>query len=104
MPDSTATTVVNVDGLAVLVREVDVATGRRLMMETTESVYDAMLMEDLRFSDLQLLTDLTPAQIDALRPSQLAEVVGVCKRMNPHFFAMAARLAALSRPQPPTKR
>lgn len=97
MSDASAVSLVDLDGLTVVVREVDVATCRRLMMPTEEGVVDAMLIEDLRLSDFQLLTSLTPEQIAPLRPSQLARVVEACKRMNPHFFAMAARLAALSR-------
>jgi len=41
------------------------------------------------------MTSLTADQIDAMRPSQLEQVIKACKEMNPDFFGMLVRLEAL---------
>lgn len=88
--------VLNLDGNEVIVRELTVAGVRKMITaELSDDILDLHLFEDLRLRDLQLMTSLTVEQIDTLRPSQVEEVVKVCKEMNRHFFTMLTRLNSL---------
>ncbi len=55
-------------------------------------IVDSYLFVDCSLDDLKRMTDLTPAIIDGLKPSQVQEVIAICKELNPHFFAMLGRL------------
>lgn len=55
----------------------------------------AALFRDCTIDDLKRMTDLTDEKIDSLRPSQVEQVMQVCKELNPHFFAMLGRMAAV---------
>lgn len=50
-----------------------------------------LLLEDMSFRDLQLMTDLTSDDIDDMNDRQLNEIVTACKEWNPGFFRMARR-------------
>lgn len=84
---------VKVGDKEVMCRELTVAGARGLIATpgVGDLVIDA-LFPDLRLGDLPALTSLTLEDIDAMRPSELAEVVEGCKKANPDFFAMLARL------------
>jgi len=84
---------VKVGDKEVICREITVAGARELIATPGQGdlVLDA-LFPDLRLGDLPALTSLTLEDIDAMRPSELAEVVEGCKKANPDFFAMLARL------------
>jgi hypothetical protein len=87
--------VVKVGEREVVCRELTVGGTRQLIAApgAGELISDA-LFPDLRLGDLPALTNLTDADIDAMRPSELAQVVAGCKKANPDFFAMLARLKA----------
>lgn len=81
--------------LEVVCREMTVGQLRGLIAsELAGEVVGDFLFEDVRLADLQHMTNLTAEQVDALRPSQLREVVEACREANPDFFGMLARLAA----------
>ncbi|WP_341304729.1 hypothetical protein [Pseudomonas sp. TMP25] len=93
MSELGSTTLLKIGDKEVICRELTVAAVRQMI--TTEGsgelVTDA-LFPDLRLGDLPALTNLTTADIEAMRPSELAHVVAGCKKANPDFFAMLARL------------
>ncbi len=57
------------------------------------------IFEDIRLSDLPVFTSLTKDELEEMAPSQLRQVVDLCKEKNPDFFAMLARFhSRLARP------
>jgi len=50
-----------------------------------------LMFEDLSLRDLVFMTDITLADMDDMKPSQIQELIDACKGLNPHFFAMASR-------------
>ncbi|HEJ4235944.1 hypothetical protein APB26_02720 [Pseudomonas aeruginosa] len=97
MPEMTASRVVKVGEAEVIVRELAVKDLRKMLIPSDETILDAALFEELRLSDLLLMTNLDRDAIEGLRPSELAVVVKACKEQNPHFFAMLARLEKAQR-------
>lgn len=95
MSELGSTTLVKVGDKEVICRELTVAGVRQLITApgAGELIKDA-LFPDLRLGDLPALTNLTEDDIEAMRPSELAQVVAGCKKANPDFFAMLARLKA----------
>lgn len=99
MSDLGSTRLVQVAGREVICRELSVAGVRQLIASAgTGDLVSEALFPELRLSDLPALTNLTPEDIDAMRPSDLAKVLQGCKEANPDFFAMLARLR---KPQQP---
>lgn len=99
MSDLGSTTLVMIGDTEVICRELTVAGVRQLLgNQGTGDLISEALFPDLRLGDLPQLTNLTPADIDAMRPSELAEVVAGCKKANPDFFAMLARLRKAPQP------
>ncbi|WP_033998010.1 hypothetical protein [Pseudomonas paraeruginosa] len=77
---------------SVLVRELTVLQVRDWLAEmqqpgTPRDPVDEALFPECSLTDLQRMTSLTAADIDQLRPSQLREVLALCKELNPSFFA-----------------
>ncbi|EOZ3002676.1 TPA: hypothetical protein SL809_000099 [Pseudomonas aeruginosa] len=96
MSTFTASRVVDIDGVELTVRELSVADVRKLMQEVSDQdLVSNALFEDIRLSDLCLMTSVTESQINDLRPSQLAKLLDACKEVNPHFFGMLGRLTKL---------
>lgn len=96
MSTFTASRVVDIDGVELTVRELSVADVRKLMQEVSDQdLVSNALFEDIRLSDLCLMTSVTKNQINDLRPSQLAKLRDACKEVNPHFFGMLGRLSKL---------
>lgn len=99
MSDLGSTTLLDIGGREVICRELTVAGVRQLLAsEGTGDFVSEALFPDLRLSDLPTLTNLATADIDAMRPSELAQVVDGCKKANPDFFAMLARLRKAPQP------
>lgn len=93
MSDLGNTTLVKVGDKEVICRELTVAGVRQLIAESGgHDLTTSLLFEDLRLSDLPAFTSLTTEEIDAMRPSELASVIAGCKKANPDFFGMLARL------------
>lgn len=86
--------------LSVICRELTVLQVRNwlegLEGEAPDPVSAAMF-EDCTLDDLKRMTDLTDEKINSLRPSQVEQLINVCKELNPHFFAMQGRMAAALR-------
>ncbi|HJE67589.1 hypothetical protein [Pseudomonas oryzihabitans] len=96
MAELASSRVLNLDGQEIIVRELTVAGVRQMLMaEIGEDVVNLQLFSDVRLEDLVQMTSLTADQIDAMRPSQLEQVIKACKEMNPDFFGMLVRLEAL---------
>lgn len=87
-----------VDGQAVICRELTVLQVRDWLSDMVSPAQpdplDAALFEDCALGDLKRMTDLNDDRINALRPSQLEQVIAVCKELNPHFFGLLGRVAA----------
>ena len=99
MSNAGKTVVVGEKGREVICRELTVGEIRALMAaQPSGDLVDYALSEDLRLTDLQTFTNLTPDRIEDLTQSELAEVVRGCKEANTLFFAMMARVT-----QPPPK-
>lgn len=82
----------------VIVREMTVMQVRQWLADMQQlgdqrDLIGEALLGECALSDLQRMTTLTAAAIDALRPSQLREVLAVCKELNPDFFGLMRRLA-----------
>jgi len=86
-------TQVEVAGKEVICRELTVAGVRKLISDDGDTdLANNYLFEDMRLSDIPSFTNLKAKDVEALRPSEIDEVVSACKKANPHFFAMLARL------------
>ncbi len=78
----------------IVCRELTVSGVRKLLVAAPPvDVVDAALFTDIRLGDLQLMTDLASDDIEAMFPSELAQVVEGCRAVNPDFFAMLGRLS-----------
>lgn len=96
MSELSSSRVLNLDGREVIVRELTVAGVRQMLMpDTAEDVVGAALFEEVRLVDLQRMTSLSAEDVEALRPSELRQVLDACREMNRDFFAMLARLASI---------
>ncbi|MFI8479639.1 hypothetical protein ACIGCM_03620 [Pseudomonas sp. NPDC078700] len=93
MDDLGKSAIVKVAGKEVVCRELDVAGVRRLLETERQAdlVLDA-LFEEIRLGDLPVMTSLTKEEIEHLLPSQLEAVIDGCKKANPNFFGLLARL------------
>lgn len=99
MSELGSTALVMIGEKEVICRELTVAGVRQLLgNQGAGDLISEALFPDLRLGDLPQLTNLTTADIDAMRPSELAEVVEGCKKANPDFFAMLARLRKAPQP------
>lgn len=96
MSELSSSRVLNLDGREVIVRELTVAGLRQMLMpDAAEDVVGAALFEEVRLVDLQRMTSLSTEDVEALRPSQLRQVLDACRELNRDFFAMLARLASI---------
>lgn len=88
---------IQLGSISVTVRELTVLQVRdwlSAMVQPGEQVdiTDQAFFNECSLSDLQRMTSLTLAQIDQLRPSELRQVIALCKELNPDFFGFRARL------------
>jgi len=96
MSELSSSRVLNLDGREVIVRELTVAGVRQMLMpDANDDVVGAALFEEVRLVDWHRITSLSTEDIEALRPSQLRQVLDACREMNRDFFAMLARLASV---------
>lgn len=95
MSELSSSRVLNLDGREVIVRELTVSSVRQMLLPDSEGdMLGGSLFEEARLVDICLMTSLTSADIEALRPSQLRQVLEACKELNRDFFGMLARLAS----------
>ncbi len=83
-----------VGGQSIICRELTVLQVRNWLKDTALETdpFEAMLFTDCTLGDIKRMTSLTDEMIDAMRPSQVDEVISVCKELNPHFFGLLGRL------------
>lgn len=99
MSELGSTTLVMIGEKEVICRELTVAAVRQLIAsQGSGEIVSEALFPEMRLGDLPALTNLTTTDIDAMRPSELAKVVEGCKKANPDFFAMLARLRKAPQP------
>jgi len=95
---TTNTREIIIDGLAVICRELTVLQVRDWLTEILDAPaadpLDAALFEECGLGDIKRMTDLNDERINAMRPSQLQQVIAACKELNPHFFALLGRVTA----------
>lgn len=89
-----------VGGLAVEVRELTVAEVRDWLLKReigapVDPVY-ALALDDCSLEDIAMMTDRSADEL-AVEPSELADLVALCKRINPHFFRVRAALVSTAR-------
>jgi hypothetical protein len=89
------------DGNAVTVRELTVGEMRQWLAKIEEGVKEPDLLgetlfEDISLSDIELMSDLSSEQIDALSQSDLRAIADLVKKVNPSFFGMRVRIKGLS--------
>lgn len=86
-----------VDGQAIICRELTVLQVRDwlndMVQSTADDPLDAALFADCALGDVKRMTDLSDERINTMRPSQLEQVIAVCKELNPHFFGLLGRVA-----------
>lgn len=88
-----------VAGQPVICRELTVLQMRNWMEGLGSEAADpisAALFRECTLDDLKRMTDLNDEKINAMRPSQVEQVIQVCKELNPHFFAMLGRVAVVA--------
>lgn len=79
--------------LTVTVRELTVRETREWATKVEQGLIEVdpiafCALEDASLQDVQIMTDKTLDELEALAPSELAEVVAVCRKLNPHFFRL----------------
>ena len=89
--------------ISVTVRELTVSQVRSWLAAMVQpsdqhDIVDQAFFDDCALSDLQRMTSLSSEQIDQSRPSQLREVIALCKELNPDFFGFMARLVKPAAP------
>lgn len=90
-------------GIAVTVRELTVLQVRNWLAEMVNptgqaDIVDQAFFDECSLGDLQRMTSLTREQIDQLRPSQLRDVIALCRELNPDFFGFMGRLVKPAAP------
>ncbi|BAU76130.1 hypothetical protein [Metapseudomonas furukawaii] len=80
-------------GREVQVREITVAEARVIFADRGGDIFGDLLFKECRLSDLRVMTNLSEDALDAMTPSQVAEVIKLAKEQNPHFFELLDRLS-----------
>ncbi len=80
--------------ISVTVREMSVLQVRGWLSEEDADggLIDVAFLPECSLSDLKRMSTLTDEQLNTLRPSQLREVLTVCKELNPDFFDFLRRV------------
>jgi prepilin-type processing-associated H-X9-DG protein len=85
----------------VQVRELSVKEIRDWVKDaTTSSEFDMVtegLFTETSLKDFCLMTDLTQADLDNLKPSTIREVAKLCKEVNPDFFSLRERMVVTAK-------
>lgn len=86
-----------IDGQAVICRELTVMQVRawldEMVQKTAADPLEGALFAVCGLGEIKRMTDLNDDRINAMRPSQLEQVIAVCKELNPHFFDLLGRMA-----------
>ena len=93
---SVASTIVQLDGFSVTVRELSVAEVRAWVTESAASTFrdpvQAMVWDDLGLDELARMCDVGAPALETFAPSELAPVMEAARALNPHFFRLRAGL------------
>lgn len=95
------TKTIDLDGRQVTVRELNVSEVRAWLLDAERSEDDIQdivgesLMDECSLRDLPRMTDLDLDALNHMPPSRIDTVIAACKEINPHFFALRARLLTL---------
>lgn len=90
---------IEVGGRKVLVKELTVGEIRAWLAGKAEGgdLVDSMLFEEVALSDVSVFTDLAAEAVDAMTPTEVAQVVDVAREVNGRFFAMREKVVAMGR-------
>lgn len=102
MTVTTNTREVDVGGTTVICREMTVLQVRKWLTDAGNpaqlDIVSDVLFSDCSLGDLKRMSDLSDATVDSLKPSQVQQVIDVCKELNPHFFALLGRMTKAAQP------
>ena len=83
------------------VRELTVAEVRAWLNESATQTWRdpilALALDDIGLDELARMLDRSVEDLERYAPSQIAEVVAVARRLNPHFFRLRDALIKASR-------
>lgn len=85
-------------GKQVQASEMTVAQVRQIFADRGGDLVGDLLFEECRLADLEVITNLTSEDLDAMQPSQIEEVIKLAKEQNPRFFNLLARLSPAQAP------
>lgn len=98
----TNTREIDVEGTKVICREMTVLQVRKWLADASSpadlDVVSDVLFSDCSLGDLKRMCDLSDETVDSLKPSQVQQVIDVCKGLNPHFFALLGRMTKAVQP------
>jgi len=84
--------------ISVIVRELTVLQVRTWLADMQKpdpaprDLVDDGFFEECSVADICRMSSITTDQINALRPSQVRQVIALCKELNPDFFGFRGRL------------
>lgn len=93
MTDASTLTARTIGGREIVFRELTVAAARQMFGNASDDVFGSLLFPQCSLEDVRQMTNLTAEDIEAMRPSELREVIQGCQEQNPDFFEMLARLS-----------
>ena len=83
------------------VRELTVSEVRAWLQESAAQTWRdpilALALDDIGLDELARMLDRSVEDLECYAPSQIAEVVAVARRLNPHFFRLRDALIKASR-------
>jgi len=62
-----------------------------------EDALQGLALDDCGLSDLARMSDISADELEAYTPSEMADLIAVCKEVNPHFFRVRAALSGVAR-------
>lgn len=89
-----------VGGRTIQVKELTVGEIRAWLASLGSGTADAVdlaLFEEMSVGELALMTGLSRQDIEAMTPSELAELMAVAQELNTRFFGMRARLEEMGK-------
>tara|TARA_R110001606_G_scaffold345513_1_gene494379 strand:+ start:11009 stop:11329 length:321 start_codon:yes stop_codon:yes gene_type:complete len=89
---------------SVTVHEMTVQQVRAFLQDAAKGApvdaVDSLILGDCELSTLRSMCTLTDDEMGELKPSELEAVKAKCKELNPHFFALLAKLTDMAKAQP----
>lgn len=92
---------VQVGDTSVNVRELTFAEVRSWLVEAeaggSQDPLHALALEDCGLDDLARMSDASVREIEQFAPSEIAELIEIARKLNPHFFRVRAALSGVAR-------